>query len=132
MESVGIVSLGLTVLQGLWQYYSSWKDCPEDAKRTMSSIQNLTDILRRIEALTKDPNLDSTFVEPLEKSIWGCKMHVEKLEKKLEKINQQGTNITAQFRRTMYPFRESTLAKLREIISEFRDHIDLTVNASVL
>ena len=129
----GAVSLALTVLQGLAQYYSSWKDCPGYVQATKCSIQSAVETFCRIEALIKDPNLDSNLVAGLEKSILDCKVQVENLQKKLEKINLQGTfssyqeKIKAQVGRSAYPFKESTLAKLREIISEIQGHISLVM-----
>jgi hypothetical protein len=67
-------------------------------------------------------------------SIDSCEDGINDLKKKLKKIegfsldDGWGGKAKSQFRRTLYPFKESTLAKLEEITSELQDQLGLAIN----
>lgn len=49
-SAIGIVSLGITVIQGLCKYYYSWKDASADVMRTLKSLEGFSRILERIQS----------------------------------------------------------------------------------
>ena len=130
---------GLSVAQGLVQYYDSWQNSSEDVASTVRSLEELTKILRVVRTTISGqrtvPQTKSTVLE----SIDSCERGIRALEKKLQKIKASPTpdgsvqdglrdKVRAQARRVLYPFKESTLAKLRELISELRDNLTLALN----
>ena len=133
--AVGIVSLSLTVLQGLINYYSAWKDCPSDVASMLATIENLRNIFSRIEAFEKDKDLDPALTAQLDDSMKRCEVGMTELKKELHNIEKYGTatspkeKMKARFERTIYPFKEDTLAKLRKTVLEVRDIVSFTLQA---
>lgn len=132
-SAVGIISLGLTVCQGLLQYYGSWKDHESNVASMFGSLERLTKILLLLEASIKDRGFNSKIVANVEESITACQSGITSLQKKLDKVkaiqSPHGSwdKIRSHGRRALYPFKESTLVKLGEIITELRDNLNLAV-----
>lgn len=132
--ALSVVSFGLTACQGRVKYYRSWKDCPEDVDRTCADLERLMRTLQDIEQIIRNGELAAAaMVNRVEDNIILCRDGVQKLERRLGKIrkrlppNTLGEKIRMQGRIALYPFRESTLAKLRENVSDLRANLDLTL-----
>lgn len=120
---LGVISLGITVAQGLINYYNSWKDAPSDVATTIKSLDNLVKILAHIKA-SRELRGKSSSTAQLDESIKQCESGIQKLQQKLQKVEQVSNASTSAIKqkmkthylRALYPFKESTLAKLREIV----------------
>ena len=125
----GIVSLGMTVCQGLMEYYGAWKGYEADVTAIMNSIDHLFRTLQQFEDRLGDTtHLKKDAVDSLERSINACRYGVSELEKKLGKIRDRGRPgklgmLEYHSRRALYPFKTSTLAKLQEIVGELRQNM---------
>lgn len=136
-SAVGIISLGVTVCQGLLQYYASWKDYENDVATAFHSLEGLAKTLQQLEMSSRGRNFEPEILANLEDRIKSCESGIHCLRKKLDKVkavelpvgSTSWEKIRSYGRRAQYPFRESTLAKLREIVSELRDNLDLAVGA---
>lgn len=133
----GLVSLGITVTQGIVAYYSSWKDCPSDVSNTVQSLSNLSEILKRVRATYESGQLHPGTRASIEKSVWSCQAIIKKLQTKLEKFprddkGKPGERFGFLIQRGLYPFKESTLAKLRELVSDLRANIDTVLTHASL
>jgi len=53
VSDASLVSLGLTVYQGLPACYGSWKDAPAGVERRRESIKALSDTFKVFDTLTK-------------------------------------------------------------------------------
>ncbi|KAH0545421.1 hypothetical protein FGG08_000562 [Glutinoglossum americanum] len=134
-SAVGVVSLGLAVCRGLLQYYNSWKGYEGDIAATLGSLEGLTRTLQLLETSIKGDGFNPEIVAGVKGCIRSCEGGVSSLQKKLEKIQAvempaklgSWERIRSHGRRALYPFKESTLAKLREIVSELRDNLGLAV-----
>ena len=138
--AAGLVSLGISVCQGLLDYYRSWKDAEDQVAHMYTSIEALTQTFRLLRSAiesaidTKVLSLDR--VQRVEESIRSAEKGLQSLRKKLDKIRlvplEPGWKAKgmAHFRRTVFPFKESTLAKLKELGIELRQ--DLTLALEVL
>jgi ankyrin repeat domain-containing protein 50 len=132
-SAVGVISLGLTVCQGLLDYYGSWKDYSSDIEATFNSLAGLTSTLRLLEATINRRHLDPEAVVRVQESIISCEDGIGNLERKLKKV--QGIQLPSglkdklrsQARRAIYPFKTSTLSKLEEIVLDLRDNLSLAV-----
>lgn len=49
--AIGVVSLGLSVCQGLISYYSTFRDCPRDAANMLEKLEGLKDVLEVLEGV---------------------------------------------------------------------------------
>jgi hypothetical protein len=67
-----------------------------------------------------------------------CKTDFDHLQKKLEKVQTRGfpkpdakgwKMIGEKMRKALYPFREATLIKLRDIVANSRDNLQLAITA---
>ena len=130
----GLLSLGITVSQSLLDYYQSWKNAEQNVATTYVSIEELTKTFRLLITAVEYKEFNSELVDQVRDSIRSAEGNIQSLKTKLDKVRvvavQDGwrDKAKAQFRRTLYPFKESTLAKLRELSSETRDNLNLALN----
>ena len=134
-SAVGIISMSLTVCQGLIQYYVSWKDYSQHVDRLVKSLQIFLHTLELLNQAIRGFPFEADTVAHVERSISSCQHGVDSLQKKLDKVKSIDlpdrpiySKILTQGRRLLYPFRESTLTKLQEIISELKDNLTLTMS----
>lgn len=131
----GLLSLGITVCQGLLDYYSSWKGADDNVARTFASIDMLTKTLILLRSAVQHRPLNPDILHHIGKCIASTERGIQSLQKKLEKVrlvSSQGDwqdKAKAGLRRALFPFKESTLAKLREVCSELRDDLALALDA---
>ncbi len=78
--------------------------------------------------------LDRDVVSVVEENIASCQQGIDRLRKKLDKVkitplrSSWKGKARAQFWRTLYPFKESTIVKLKGIGNELRDRLSLALN----
>ena len=129
----GILSLGIEVCQGLLNYYNSYKGAAADVARMYGSVESLTTTVSILKKTLDRGSVASNVEKDVIKSIKSCENGFQRLEKTLKKVkisaNADGWQEKAKnhLKRAAYPFRESTLVKLREITNEQRDHLALAV-----
>ena len=127
----GILSLGTSVCQSLLQYYGSWKDAESDVAGMYESIEALAQILLALLSAIEHGRPVHDVVSIVEKNITSCQQGIDRLRKKLDKVNLTPLRpgwrgkTKAQFWRTLYPFKESTIIKLKGIVNKLRDHLKL-------
>ena len=129
-SGVGVISLGIQVCQGLLAYYDSWKGCHQDIKNTSKSIASLTETLQLVSRVVKNKKGQGDPVEQQINSIVvRCLTGIEDLSKELERFEKypESADIRSKskshMRRLYYPFKESTLAKLRDSVQDVRDDL---------
>ena len=130
----GILSFGLSVCHGLLEYYHSWKDAEGDVAKMYLAIQGLARTLLLVKLAVDHKELNRTIVSQIEESINSTQAGIQSLHKKLDKIKinspQHGLKEKSkvQFRRALFPFKESTLVKLKELSNEQRENLSLAIN----
>ena len=130
----GLVSLGMTVCNGILAYYSAWKDSNNDVRKMYEKMELLSKLFVVLRQSIENPLLERAVVLQVEEHIGLCENGINALNKKLDKIkiNSQTTNPREKTRtyvqRSLYPFRESNLMKLTETCNELRDHLILALN----
>ncbi|KAI3573631.1 ankyrin repeat-containing domain protein [Fusarium oxysporum f. sp. albedinis] len=134
-SAVGIISLGITVAQGLFDYYAAFQGQNSDVActakklaRLLEMLENLRDQLERRQFRADDHGLPTNMKSSME----DCKELVRELEEVSSKFNQvrrQGTveGLHAAGRRAAYPFRQSTLQKLDEDVDDFVSCLSLAM-----
>lgn len=132
-SSIGIISLGIHVCQGLVQYYGSWRDSRKDIATMCKSVDNLTDTLKALKENVDGKSLAGDVIKNVQSSIVACTSGIQELQDELAKVREvKGSNVLSKVhehgRRLVYPFRESTLLKLREIVSDIRGSLGLAMN----
>lgn len=133
--TAGLLSMGIAVCNGLLEYYDSWKDAEGDLKRMYNSIEALTKTIKILQVSIGHKEFNRNVVEQVQESIESTRHGILRLKKKLDKIKIVPQNdgwrekSIAQFQRTLFPFKESTLVKVKELGNELRDNLSLALNA---
>ena len=128
---VGLISPGIQACDGLAGYYLSWKNCQKDIRATVSLLNNLRESLNAAQKIADDGSSDST---RLDTGISSCSAAIRSLQDELEKFEPYDqteslrNKLKTQARRLYYPFKESTLAKLREYVFEVKEVLDLAMS----
>lgn len=151
----GLISLGIQVSERLIQFYSAVHDARHETQSTRCAIKELRLTLTSIKiALEKQKNFAPNEVASVESSVLSCQDCINRLEKKLHKFhdtNNTGSStanapttdlvlstsnskfvtlhekINDSKGRLLYPFRASTLAKLRENVQEMKENLALSL-----
>ena len=137
-SAAGVISLGLTVSKGLIDYYESYKASDATVTTMFSQVEALASTLAILNNVLdrRFAQLDPTILRNAEQSIENCRGGLLQLEKKLAKVqgsSQQETSVALrqqlgkQIRRATFPFKESTLVKLREVAMELRSDLGLVL-----
>ncbi|KAM5342659.1 hypothetical protein ACJ41O_013625 [Fusarium nematophilum] len=132
---VGIISLGLTLAQGLIDYYDAFKDKNSDVAFTTKKLRHLQELLQ-----TLSQRLGQRQFRPEEQDL--CRniaLHVQdarevigELEGELQKFRstpQPGApfELRAAGRRLIYPLRQSTLQKMDEDVDAIVSSLSLAL-----
>jgi hypothetical protein len=140
-SAVGVVSLGITVCQGLHRYYSACRDRSDDVKALVSSLDGLIRALDMLRNTIKDNCFDATTQAHIESHIADCGDAVQNLARELEKVKKEvplsvpGGRLSLKGKlgnagkTLLYPFRESTLKKLRGFIEEVCENLAVATSS---
>jgi len=131
-SAVGIISLGIQVCHGLILYYGSWKNAPKDVAQMCKSVRNLEETLEVLKVTIKDKGVATQAETGFQNSFDACTVSIDELRGELIRVQEvKGSSIWSkahgQGRRFLYPFRESTLLKLKGIVAEIRENLSLAV-----
>ena len=129
----GLINLGFSVCHGLWLYYEAWKDAEQDMRKMYSSIESLTKTFAILKDVVGRPCFDARIIKRIEECVAMCEDGINCLHKKLSKIrttSPTGSNwkLKVHLQRALYPFKESTLMKLKEVSSDLQDQLCLALN----
>jgi len=97
------------------------------------SVDNLAEILKALKENVDGKSLAGDVIKNVQRSIAACTSGIQELQDELAKVQEvKGSNVLSKVhehgRRLLYPFRESTLLKLREIVSDIRASLVLAMN----
>ena len=128
--ALAVLSIGIEACRGLVKYYDSWKYCFDDVRTTLTSVSSLSAVLDQLHNTLKDYEPRAIFdITLVIECISSCQTAIDKLRNKVAKFEEPFNYSTRQeilitaTRRLYYPFKESTLARLRETIQEARDNL---------
>ncbi|KAL9593261.1 MAG: hypothetical protein Q9179_005989 [Wetmoreana sp. 5 TL-2023] len=131
-SAVGVISLGLTVTQGLVSFYAAYKDQDSDISctlRELSGLESIFSSLRDTLSTRRFESGEQDIIQKIESSIDDCQELIEELQEALHRLTEDASGAKATVkkigRRITYPFRKSTLQKLREDIAAIEDNLQL-------
>ncbi|CAM1509295.1 Fc.00g030340.m01.CDS01 [Cosmosporella sp. VM-42] len=128
-SAVGVISLGITVAQGLFDYYAAFQGQKSDVAHTTKKLSRLLELLESLRQQLERRQSQAENHEILanmESSMEDCKELIRDLEVELNKFNQ-APGLRAAGRRVAYPFRQSTLQKLEEDVNDFISCLSLAM-----
>jgi hypothetical protein len=129
--AVGVVSLGMQVCEGILKYYRDWKGYEKDIQEAYTGIDDLAKTFAILyDELQTVPQ--KAFAIRAQECLATCQDGIQQLEKKLKKVHKEapaGLRHRAQVGglRLMYPFRKSTLEKLKEIAQGLMQQLNLAL-----
>ena len=132
-SAVGIASLGIQVCQGLLSYYDAWRGYDSDVSSAYESIDDLSRTLGLLRASLGSDDLDEEKKDRVKRCLHLCEESLTKLSQKSQKLRKYEKpeggrqKAWAEMQRAWYPFRASTLAKLREIVADVYERLQLAV-----
>jgi ankyrin repeat domain-containing protein 50 len=131
----GLISLGIQVTKSLVKFYTSYKGQDNDVIRMTEKLESLLGMFQFLHGALQRRifrSHEQDLIKNIESSIHKCDELIEELKEECEKFDKASTTgikgtIGAARRRATYPFRQSTLQKLDEAISEIRHNLSLAL-----
>lgn len=136
--TAGLISLGIQVSKGLYDFYTACKSKDATVEKTIRRLDGLLKTLQQVNEGLQNRKLKADNVDQrhaIEECIEGCRTCIEGLQSELEKFrNAPDKGFQAAVKRAgrklAYPFRNSTLEKLFEDANELGN--DLAVALEIL
>lgn len=127
-SAVGIISLGISVCQGLLFYYDGYRKYDSDIKHTCDTIEDLNKTLALLKDTVENDTLDVAKKDRVKDCVEACETSLEELDEEKLKIQPIPNNtIRSHLKRIKYPFRQSTLQKLRKLVGDVQDRLKLAL-----
>ena len=137
VSTAGLVSLGIQVSQRLISYYQSYTERGESVAKTARSFESLCGRLQNLESTLSGRRFhegDEPIVQKVSELIESCRDAIDELRRENDKFSDEKKkdNIVSSakqtFRKVSYPFREGTLMRLRECVSDVRENVLLAID----
>lgn len=129
----GIISFGIQIAQGLLYYYGSWRDQDDNVADMCVSLDNLSSTLAVLSETFQRRDLPSMSIQKgVVESVDRVNIAMKKLKDELKKVQTTESSkpgVRAAMRRhvlrALYPFKEETLMKIQNTVSDARSSLDL-------
>lgn len=118
-SAVGVISLGISVCQGITNYYSVFKGQDSEVDNMVGKVERLTKLLETLQhRLTKTRYEHSVSVESVEQNIVACAAALRNMNQILSKCEQDREGFKVITRKMLYPFKQKTLQDLIASVSQ--------------
>lgn len=132
---ISIVSLSIELTHGLLKYYGSWKDQDNVVNDMCISLDNLSRSLTALDKALQPPvRFDESVIDIVKENINTMHGTMRKLGDELRKVRDvelPKVGVRAAMRRharrAFYPFKEETLRKIQEDVSEAQHNLNLAL-----
>ena len=127
-SAIGIISFGLTVCKGLYEYYHAYKGFDSSISSAFESIAQVASTLVLLKDSCDDPGLDRERRDRVEACVFGCEGDLKRLSEKLQELKTKDPEgfrekVKAQFQRNAFPFKEQSLKELRSSADEAQSRL---------
>ena len=128
-SAVGVISLAITTCQGVISYYNSWETQDQSIGDAKGKIERLCSSLSALEEILPKISSSSTIAAEVEQCVLSCKEGTARLQKFLRKCRENAAPLNFRDRlqdcrqRAIFPFRQSSLDSLREIVRDLEDSL---------
>jgi hypothetical protein len=136
--AVGVTSLGITLCQGLLDYYNTWKTFDSDIDDIYKSVTDLSRTLKILENVLKDDNLDKESKDRVGDCVTSCFQAMATLLSEAKSVSKNtqpvGTKqkILWKVQRLQYPFRANTLTKLKRTVNDIQGRLQVSLHVQQL
>jgi phosphotransferase system IIB component len=133
---VGIISFGIQISQGILEYYGSWKDQDSEIVKMCASLDNLSGSLAVLSHAVQRHAPRPSILDIVAKNMNRVNVDMKRLEVELKKVQSADNEslklgvraaMRRHVRRAFYPFKEETLQKIQNSISEARSNLKLSL-----
>ena len=128
-SAVGIIALAITTCQQVISYYNSWETQDQSISDAKGKIERLCSSLSALEEILPKISSSSTIAAEVEQCMLSCREGTKRLQKFLGKCqeNTAPLNFRDKLRdyrqRVIFPFRQSSLATLKEIVRDLENNL---------
>jgi hypothetical protein len=127
-SAIGIISFGLTVCKGLYEYYHAYKSFDTSISGTFESIAQVASTLVLLRDSCDDPGLDRERKDRVAVCVFDCEGALKRLSEKLQQLKIKDPEgfrgkAKAQFQRHAFPFKEKSLNELRDSADEAQSRL---------
>jgi hypothetical protein len=127
-SAIGIISFGLTVCKGLYEYYHAYKGFDSSISSAFESIAQVASTMVLLKDSCDDPGLDRERRDRVAACVFGCEGDLKRLSEKLQRLKIKGPEgfqgkTKAQFKRHAFPFKEQSLKELRNSADEAQSRL---------
>lgn len=128
-SAVGIISLAITTCQGVLSYYNSWDTQDQNISDAKGRIETLRSSLSALEEILPKISSSPAIAGHVERCVLSCQEGTARLEQFLGKCrkNPAPTSLTDKLRdcrqKAIFPFRQSSLDSLKEILRDLEDNL---------
>lgn len=132
--ALAVVSIAIEAVKGLMAYYELWTDCDRYVKQARQSLLWVANIFSQIDITLRQPHLMPSIVSTIRITMKACDNNVMELHDLLEKTAKDGSpkglrqKLRAHGRRACFPFRESTISRLLELVEDMKDDLSLAID----
>ena len=132
---ISIVSFSIQLTHGLLKYYGSWKDQDNVVNDMYISLDNLSRSLTALDKALQPPvRFDESVIDIVKENINTMHGTMRKLGDELRKVRDAElpkvgvrAAMRRHVRRALYPFKEETLRKIQEDVSEAQHNLNLAL-----
>lgn len=132
----GILSFGIQVPQSLVDFYSAYKNQDADVAKITQSIEDLQSAFGCLETAVQQRKSQADAKELLpkvDKAAKRCDGFIKELQTVCQKLHPDSVTgwkvrLRVPTRRITYPFKDSTIRKIREDVSEIRDSLSFALD----
>ncbi|KAJ5249128.1 hypothetical protein N7468_000579 [Penicillium chermesinum] len=129
--AVGIVSLGLSVCQGLVSYYSALRSYSQDTKNVINKLEGLKDVLAGLEALLQrlgPLQTETAAIKTAERHILACRGGLSQLKEIMDKCEETSSGLQRGYSRALYPFRRDTIGSVLKHVESLQSNLDTSMH----
>jgi hypothetical protein len=131
-SAIGIISFGLTVCKGLYTYYHVYTSFDSSISSAYEAVAHIARTLILLKDSCNDPDLDRERKDRVAACVYSCEDALKKLDDKLQELrvaDPEGfrEKTRARFKRHAFPFKEQSLAELRNSAGEVQSRLALAV-----
>ena len=130
VDPTGAISLGITVCQGLVWYYQGWSAWEDDVKSAVQDVEDVSKLLNILQGRLGKLSADQADIVSQAHIIAArLLVAVEQLEEIRDKCKavprEDGEKHRTRnlLRRSLYPFKQSTLQGLRDAVKRTRESL---------
>ena len=130
----GLLSLGITTCNGIIAYYDSWKGADQTITHLFESAEGLLGTLQLLDRVLAEPYTKEDLVQRVKQHVQASEQSLRALATRLAKVrncvdgNDWRGRSWARIKGSLYPFKESTLVKMKERCNDLRNDLSLALS----